>query len=104
MPPTWTGMTACRAKEGNCPMDPNLSNVDFRDFWHLAPAIVLSVWGLVVLLADLALAGRMSAPARRRAIGWLTLDGGALAHLAAGGLVQLRQVAQEGAQGMPQSL
>ena len=41
-------------------MDPNLSNVDFRDFWHLAPAIVLSVWGLVVLLADLALAGRMS--------------------------------------------
>ena len=42
-------------------MDPNLPTVDFRDFWLLAPAIVLSAWGLVVLLADLALAGRMSA-------------------------------------------
>ena len=41
-------------------MDPNLSNVDFRDFWYLAPATVLAVWGLVVLLADLALAGRMT--------------------------------------------
>src|SRR5208282_299371 len=101
MPPTWTGMTACRAKEGNCPMDPNLSNVDFRDFWHLAPAIVLSVWGLVVLLADLALAGRMSAPARRRAIGWLTLAGVALALLAAAGLMQVQRLAQAETQGTP---
>ncbi len=82
-------------------MDPNLSNVDFRDFWHLAPAIVLSVWGLVVLLADLALAGRMSAPARRRAIGWLTLAGVALALLAAAGLMQVQQLAQAETQGTP---
>lgn len=83
-------------------MDPNLSNVDFRDSWHLAPAIVLSVWGLVVLLADLALAGRMSAPARRRAaIGWLTLAGVALALLAAAGLIQVQQLAQAETQGTP---
>ncbi|MGA8352458.1 MAG: NADH-quinone oxidoreductase subunit N, partial [Isosphaeraceae bacterium] len=82
-------------------MDPNLSNVDFRDFWHLAPAIVLSVWGLVVLLADLALAGRMSAPARRRAIGWLTLAGVALALLAAAGLIQVQQLAKAETQGTP---
>ena len=85
-------------------MDPNLSNVDFRDFWHLAPAIVLSVWGLVVLLADLALAGRMSAPARRRAIGWLTLAGVALALLAAAGLMQVQQLAQVETQGTPRWL
>ena len=82
-------------------MDPNLSNVDLLDFWHLAPAIVLSVWGLVVLLADLALAGRMSAPARRRAIGWLTLAGVALALLAAAGLIQVQQLAQAETQGTP---
>lgn len=85
-------------------MDPNLSNVDFRDFWHLAPAIVLSVWGLVVLLADLALAGRMSTPARRRAIGWLTLAGVALALLAAAGLMQVQQLAQAETQGTPRWL
>ena len=52
-------------------MDPTLPTVDFRDFWFLAPAIVLAVWGLVVLLVDLALARRMS-PARRRtrSAGW----------------------------------
>ena len=82
-------------------MDPNLSNVDPLDFWYLAPAIVLSVWGLVVLLADLALAGRMSAPARRRAIGWLTLAGVALALLAAAGLIQVQQLAQAETQGTP---
>src|SRR5437588_1332 len=36
-------------------MDPNLPSVDFRDFWFLAPATVLAVWGLVVLLALLGL-------------------------------------------------
>ncbi len=80
-------------------MDPNLPSVDFRDFWHLAPAIVLSVWGLVVLLTDLALAGRMSAPARRRTIGWLTLAGVALALLAAAGLMEVQQLAQAETQG-----
>src|SRR5208337_3839421 len=82
-------------------MDPNLSNVDFRDFWYLAPAIVLSVWGLVVLLAVLALAGRMSAPPRRRAIGWLTLAGVALALLAAAGLMQVQQLAEAETKGAP---
>ena len=77
-------------------MDPNLPSVDFRDFWQLAPAIVLSVWGLVVLLADLALAGRMSGTDRRRAIGWLTLVGVALALLAALGLIQTQQMARAG--------
>ena len=37
-------------------MDPTLPTIDFRDFWFLAPAIVLAVWGLVVLLVDLGLA------------------------------------------------
>ena len=56
-------------------MDPTLPTIDFRDFWLLAPAIVLSAWGLVVLLVDLALARRMSSAARRKAIGWLALAG-----------------------------
>ncbi len=77
-------------------MDPNLPSVDFRDFWQLAPAIVLSVWGLVVLLADLALAGRISGTDRRRTIGWLTLVGVALALLAALGLIQVQQLARAG--------
>ncbi len=75
-------------------MDPNLPPFDFRDFWHLAPAVVLSVWGLVVLLADLALVGRTSALDRRRTIGWLTLAGVALALLSAVGLIQVQQMAQ----------
>jgi len=85
-------------------MDPNLPNVDFRDFWYLTPAIVLAVWGLVVLLADLALAGRLSAPDRRRTIGWLTLAGVALALLAAGVLVQVQLLAQAETQGTPRWL
>lgn len=60
-------------------MDPNLPAVDFRDFWYLAPAIVLSAWGLVVLLADLAVARRMTPEKRRTAIGWLALGGVVLA-------------------------
>ena len=78
-------------------MDPNLPLVDFRDFWFLAPAIVLSAWGLVVLMTDLALARRMSSDARRRTIGWLSLGGVALALIAALGLMQVQQQAMAGA-------
>ncbi len=77
-------------------MDPTLPTVDFRDFWLLAPAIVLSAWGLVVLLVDLALAQRMSSVARRTTIGWLALAGVALALVSAVGLLQLQQLGQSG--------
>ena len=52
----------------------DLSNL-FRDVFFLAPEIVLTVWGLVVLLVDLGLARRLSPAARRRTIGWLSLAG-----------------------------
>ncbi len=57
------------------PWTRTLSNVDFRDFWFLAPAIVLSVWGLVVLLVDLALAraDERPQPAAGRSAGWPSL-------------------------------
>ncbi|MBV8487374.1 MAG: NADH-quinone oxidoreductase subunit N, partial [Planctomycetaceae bacterium] len=60
-------------------MDPKLATIDFREFWFLAPAILLSAWGLLVLLLDLALAPRLGALARRRTIGWLALLGVLLA-------------------------
>jgi NADH-quinone oxidoreductase subunit N len=75
-------------------MDPYQSLIDLRDFWFLAPAIVLSFWGLLVLLTDLALARRLSADARRRTIGWLALAGTGLALLAAVGVIQVQQAAQ----------
>ena len=74
-------------------MQPTLPSVDFRDFWFLAPAIVLSAWGLVVLMTDLALARRLSPSARRRTVGWLALAGVALALVAAVGLIQVEQLA-----------
>ena len=37
-----------------------------RDIFFLAPEIVLTVWGLVVLLVDLGLARRLTPAARRR--------------------------------------
>ena len=40
--------------------------LDFRDFFFIAPEIVLTVWGLLVLLVDLRLARRLSPAARRR--------------------------------------
>ncbi len=49
--------------------------LDFRDVFFLAPEIVLTVWGLVVLLVDLGLARRLTPTARRRTIGWLALAG-----------------------------
>ena len=50
-------------------MDPKFSVIDFRDFWFLTPEIILSVWGLIVLLVDLVLAQRMSPESRRRSVG-----------------------------------
>jgi len=55
----------------------------FRDVFFLCPEIVLTVWGLVVLLVDLGLAHRLSAAERRRRIGWLSLMGVGLALFAA---------------------
>lgn len=77
-------------------MDPNLPTVDFRDFWLLTPAIVLSTWGLVVLLVDLVLVHRMSSVARRKTTGWLALWGVAAALVSAVGLLQLQQLGQSG--------
>jgi NADH-quinone oxidoreductase subunit N len=74
-------------------MEPSLPTVDFRDFWYLAPAIVLSAWGLLVLLVDLALARRLTGVARRRTVGTLALVGAAVALIAAVGLIQVQQLA-----------
>ncbi|MGP0066560.1 MAG: NADH-quinone oxidoreductase subunit N [Isosphaeraceae bacterium] len=57
--------------------------VDFRDVFYLSPQIVLTFWGLLVLLVDLSLAKRLNPEARRRAIGWLSLSGVAVALVAA---------------------
>jgi NADH-quinone oxidoreductase subunit N len=57
--------------------------VDFRDVFFLSPEIVLSIWGLLVLLVDLGLARRLSSAARRQTIGWLSLAGVGLALVAA---------------------
>src|SRR4051812_38967982 len=75
-------------------MDPTLPTIDFRDFWFLAPAMVLAVWGMVVLLVDLGLARRMSPERRRVVVGWLALAGAALALVAAVGLMQVQRYAQ----------
>jgi NADH-quinone oxidoreductase subunit N len=72
-------------------MDPTPPLLDFRDFWFLAPVILLAGWGMVVLLTDLALARRLSPAARRTTVGWLALGGVALSLLAALGLIQVQQ-------------
>ncbi len=56
---------------------------NFRDVFFLAPQIVLTVWGLVVLLVDLGLARRQSSAVRRRTIGLLALVGVGVALAAA---------------------
>jgi hypothetical protein len=57
--------------------------LDFRDVFFVSPEIVLTVWGLLVLLVDLGLERRLSAAMRRRAIGWLSLAGVGVAFVAA---------------------
>jgi NADH-quinone oxidoreductase subunit N len=57
--------------------------LDVKDLLFLAPHIVLTVWGLIVLLVDQVLARRMSPAARRNAVGWLSIAGAALGLVAA---------------------
>jgi NADH-quinone oxidoreductase subunit N len=57
--------------------------VNVHDVFYLFPVIVLTVWGLLVLLVDLGLAKRLSSAARRLAIGRLALVGVGLAMIAA---------------------
>ncbi len=49
--------------------------LDFRDVFYVAPAIVLTAWGLLVLLVDVFLARRLSLSARRQSVGVLSLIG-----------------------------
>jgi len=49
--------------------------LDFRDVFYLAPALVLTAWGLLVLLVDVFLARRLSLTARRQSVGVLALVG-----------------------------
>jgi NADH-quinone oxidoreductase subunit N len=77
-------------------MDPNLPSVDFRDFWFLAPATILAAWGLVVLLVDLAIAGKRSPADRRRSMSLLALGGVILALLAQGFIVSAQGLSQGG--------
>jgi len=58
-------------------------SLNFYDAFFLAPEIVLTVWGLVVLLVDVSLARRLSPAVRRWQIGWLSLIGVGLALAAA---------------------
>ena len=50
-------------------------SVNIHDLFFLSPAIVLTVWGLLVLLVDLGLARRLGSAARRTLIGRLSLLG-----------------------------
>ncbi len=64
------------------PSTPPIS-FDPRDVFFITPQVVLAVWGLVVLLADLALARRLAETARRQVVGKLALVGVGLALAAA---------------------
>jgi NADH-quinone oxidoreductase subunit N len=57
--------------------------VDFRDLFFLAPEVVLTLWGFVVLVVDRVLAKKSTAAARQRAIGALSLAGVGIALVAA---------------------
>jgi NADH-quinone oxidoreductase subunit N len=57
--------------------------LDVRDAFFLAPEIVLTVWGLLVVLVDLGVARRLAPTERRRAIGLLSLAGVGIALVAA---------------------
>ncbi len=56
---------------------------NFRDIFFVIPELVLTVWGLLVLLVDLNVARRLSPAARRRTVGWLALAGVGVALAAA---------------------
>ncbi len=74
-------------------MPPNVPTLDFRDFWHLVPAGLLAAWGLVVVIADLVFARKLSLDARRRSVGRLALAGVGLALISAVGLFWLDSLA-----------
>ncbi|MBX6315390.1 MAG: NADH-quinone oxidoreductase subunit N [Isosphaeraceae bacterium] len=50
----------------------------FADFLYLAPEIVLTAWGLIVLMVDFGPMRRSPGPRRRMVLGWLTLAGAVL--------------------------
>ena len=52
-----------------------LPTINPRDFLYIAPEIVLSIWGLLVLVVDFCFLNKWSAPRRRRALGYLSLLG-----------------------------
>ncbi|WP_165065023.1 NADH-quinone oxidoreductase subunit N [Paludisphaera rhizosphaerae] len=52
---------------------------DYRDFLCVAPAVVLALWGLVVVMGDLAWYRRLDGESRRLAVGRLTMAGVGLA-------------------------
>jgi NADH-quinone oxidoreductase subunit N len=56
-----------------------LPTLALRDFHALAPEIILGLWGLLVLMADLTVFGKLSVDGRRKAAGRLSLVGIALA-------------------------
>src|SRR4051812_47047020 len=58
-------------------------SVDLRHTWVLLPEIVLAVWGIVVVLADLFLFRHQDSESRRRKTGNLSLIGVVLALLSA---------------------
>jgi NADH-quinone oxidoreductase subunit N len=60
-----------------------LPTPDIKDAFFLAPHILLTVWGLVVLIADLIKARRMSPADRQHATARLSLIGVAIAFVAA---------------------
>jgi NADH-quinone oxidoreductase subunit N len=60
-----------------------LLKLDVKDLLYLIPHIVLTSWGLLVLLVDQGLARRMSPTARRNAVGGLSMAGAALGLVAA---------------------
>ncbi len=53
--------------------------VNFRDFYYIAPEIVLTIWGLLVLTVDFSLLRHRAEPGRRQVLGWLSLVGAVLA-------------------------
>jgi NADH-quinone oxidoreductase subunit N len=57
--------------------------IDYRDFFYVAPEIILAFWGLFILLLDVILARRMSPDARRKTVGTAALAGIAIAAAAA---------------------
>lgn len=55
--------------------DPAAPTIAVRDFYYIAPEIVLTVWGLLLLLVDLTLLGGRPARTRRNILGGLGLVG-----------------------------